>query len=297
MTQRSSLNRADVTPDARLIQLGREVSHQSDVPAYEFSMCAPLINGQRDLAQELHLGAGVLVPLTRSSIAQLGVELDVRKVTPVGSLVCIEGYVLSTNGNISNRVIDRVKEMMRQHMEVMLGRVGLLPSDSRVGLAKRLRRAVDRGRLMSESLQQMPDRSVLLEVGSTAYVLPEARATDALLDNILIGKTSGRKALDEARDQVVRPDMLEPGQFMVTDLDIGSQSHHVLLRPELVDASGHITSARHHLALFLDAGRTQKQKGKRHAELWNRGRGPVDLRSMYIQADLYRPTTIQDAGH
>ncbi len=293
--KRANLSRAEVTSDARLIHLGKEVSHPSGVPAFEVSLCAHLVNGQKVLAQELERGAGDLAALTRSAIAQAGFELDIPgKPHVMGSLVGIEGFALSVNGDTSDRLINRIRAMERQQVVVHVGRVGLFPDDSRVGF-KRVNRAVKRGRLTSDDMEVESDASILFPLGSTSHILASEDATDELLDRLLLGKESGRKVLNDARTIEKRPDFLQPGQFLVTEIDIGSQSHHVVLRPELVDAQGCVTELRHLRAFLLDAGRTQH--GIRHAELWNLGDEPIDLRNVRIHADLYRPAEVLKPGH
>ncbi len=292
--KRANLSRAQVTLDARLIHLGKEVSHPSGVPAFEISLCAPLINGQKCLAHELKLGAGIISPLTRSAIAQIGFELDPQEVQVMGSLIGIEGFALSANGETSDLLMNRIRAMQGQQV-VQLGRVGLFPDDSRVNLNKRVRRANDRGRLTSDDMEIGHNASIFLPLGRTSHILSPDKAVDDLLDRILLGRGSGRKALDDVRTIEERPDFLLPGEFLVTEIDIGSQSHHVVLRPQLVDAQGNVTELRHLRAFFLDAGRTQH--GIRHAELWNLGKEPIDLRNVRIRADLYRPAEVLKPGH
>lgn len=293
-SKRANLSRAEVTTDARLIHLGKEVAHPFGVPSFEISLCAPLINGQKNLAHGLKRGVGIISPLTRSAIAQVGFELDAHQVNVMDSFIGIEGYALSVNGDTSDRLIDRIRAMERQRVVVHLGRVGLFPHDSRVGF-KRVNRAVKRGRLTSDDMEVVADASILFPLGSTSHILASEDTTDALLDRLLLGKESGRKVLDDARTIEKRPDFLQPGQFLVTEIDIQSQSHHVVLRPELIDAEGQVTEIRHLRAFLLDAGRTQH--GIRHAELWNLGDESIDLRSVRIRADLYRPAEVLQPGH
>ncbi len=284
-----------MTTDARLIHMGKEIDHPSGVPAHEIVLVAPLVNGQKILAQELQLGVGTILPLTRSSIAQIGLELDPQKVQVMGSLIGVEGYVLSANGDISDRLVDRIQAMERERMVVNLGRVGLLPDNARVNQRRRVSRARDRGRLVSNDMAVAPDATLLFPLGSTSHVLrPEATSAE-LLDRILLGKESGRKALNDTRIIEKRPDFLYPGEFLVTEIDIGTQAHHVVLQPEIVDVNGEETDVCHLFAFLLEAGRTQN--GIRHAEVWNRGTKPVDLRRVRIRADLYRPAEVQQPGH
>lgn len=295
--RRLTVSKAEITPDALLTYISdHPVDHPSGVPAYTIRWFAPLVNGQSQLADHLIADpqAGSITSVARSSIAQLGLELEFDQHKRIGNFLQAEGHLLSVAGDQSDRLIQHIHAFMREQHGVVLGRTALLTKESRVKHMRTYRRQIKKGGLRVNGASRAKDGSLLLPLGNHQYVFKDGQPSDELLDTIVSGRQSGREALNQARTKQLRTDVLQPGAFIVTDIHVETRHHHVMLRRETRDLLGSTTEARHLIAFLLEAGRTQG--GERHAEVWNMGKEPINLSALRILADMHYPAEVIEQG-
>lgn len=285
--------RAQATPDPVIRHLSSGAKpHRLDVPAHEAVLAIELDDRQVKIARAMLAGEGVIRPLVRSAIAQLGVDLEAHDVRLEHSTLVIAGALLTMPHGPAERLMDRMK---RTHRDVALtvGRAALLPHEARMSKSD-IEEAMLEGRLSAAGAHADDEGTMFLPLTHHAYEFHESHPSDEVLDRVLTGISSGRLALNGVRTTTRRPSVLQSREFLVGGMDVHARGCHLVLNSRTVDDDGRTTHAAHLSAFMLDAGRTQQ--GERHAELWNVNGAPVALDSLRLTANAYRAHSVSDLG-
>lgn len=283
---------AQATQDHVIRYLSSQKGHHSlDVPAHDVVMEAPLSATQREIAVTLLAGEGVIQPLVRSAIAQLGVDIDAHDVKIGKDSMRIEGKLLAMPNSPGERLLEQM-QFLHRHYELIVGRAALLPEHARLSSSE-MEEAVRLGQLRAKG--GVIDREqLLLPLQRDIHVFDEKHPSEDLMQHVLFGVKSGRALLQEVRSVKMRDDVLPSRSFIVGNIDVHTSDHHVILDQATVDPSGSRTHTIHLGAFLLDAGRTQE--GTRHVELWNANGSPTKLDDLRIVATAYRAAEKQEPG-
>lgn len=259
----------------------------------------PLKPEQRELAERIHRGdvPGEIRGFLRSAIAQLiGGDTFHPEVTQIeridSDFLVMDTSITVLKKDSADRVFEVLQAATGTDYPPVIGRAGIFPMESRVGLSE-VKELMHCGDLAASGYKFLPSGAITFPLRPLRYTFADWLMEKESLEK-LFGRESARAMIKSGRSESPCPDELLPRDLLVCGIDIHTRNHHVVLDRELLTADGQPSASYQLEASLLEAGRTQGLD--RQAEVVNMNGGPIPLSSLRLRATVYRALQTVEPG-